>query len=131
MIRFLIRTAIYFAAALIAIIVADVVLSGFSVAGPLSYVVVALVYGLLQAVLEPFLHQVMRRSAPVFAGGVGIISAFVALGLTNLISGALTIDGVTTWIAAAVIVWLAGALAAFVLPLIFVKNRAQERRAER
>lgn len=131
MIRFLIRTAIYFVAAFVAIIVADLVLSGFSVAGPLSYVVVALIYGVLQAVLEPFLHQVMRLSAPMFSGGVGIISAFVALGLTNLISGALTIDGFTTWIAAAVIVWLAGAVAAFILPLIFVKNRVKERRSER
>ncbi len=131
MIRFLIRTAIYFVAAFIAIIVADIVLAGFSVAGWWSYVVVALIYGVVQAVLEPFLHQVMRRSAPMFVGGVGIVSAFVALGVTNLISGALTIDGVTTWLAAAVIVWLAGAVAAFILPLIFVKNRVQERRAER
>lgn len=131
MIRFLIRTAIYFVAAFIAIIVADIVLAGFSVAGWWSYVVVALIYGVVQAVLEPFLHQVMRRSAPMFVGGVGIVSAFVALGVTNLISGALTIDGITTWLAAAVIVWLAGAVAAFILPLIFVKNRVQERRAER
>lgn len=131
MIRFLIRTAIYFAAAFIAIIVADLVLSGFSVAGLWSYIVVALIYGVIQAILEPFIHQVTRASAPMFTGGVGIISAFVALGLTNLISGALTIDGITTWILAAVIVWLAGALAAFVLPLIFVKNRVQERRSER
>lgn len=131
MIRFLIRTAIYFVAAFIAIIVADIVLSGFSVAGWWSYVVVALIYGVVQAVLEPFLHQVMRRSAPMFVGGVGIVAAFVALGVTNLISGALTIDGVTTWLAAAVIVWLAGAVAAFILPLVFVKNRVQERRAER
>jgi uncharacterized membrane protein YvlD (DUF360 family) len=131
MIRFLIRTAIFFAAAFIAIIVADIVLSGFSVAGVWSYVVVALIYGVIQGLMEPFFRQVTRASAPMFTGGVGIITAFVALGITNLISGALTIDGLTTWIAAAVIVWLAGALAAFILPLIFVKNRVQERRSDR
>jgi uncharacterized membrane protein YvlD (DUF360 family) len=131
MIRFLIRTAIFFAAAFIAIIVADIVLSGFSVAGVWSYVVVALIYGVIQGLMEPFFHQVTRASAPMFTGGVGIITAFVALGITNLISGALTIDGLTTWIAAAVIVWLAGALAAFLLPLVFVKNRVQERRSDR
>jgi uncharacterized membrane protein YvlD (DUF360 family) len=129
MIRFLIRTAIFFAAAFVAIIVADLVLSGFSVAGLYSYVVVALIYGVIQGVMEPFFHQVTKRSAPMFTGGVGIITAFVALGITNLISGALTIDGVTTWIAAAVIVWLAGAVAAFLIPAIFVKNRVQERRS--
>lgn len=129
MIRFLIRVAIYFAAAFIAIIVADAILSGFSVAGLWAYVVVALIYGVVQAILQPLIEQITRRSAPMFAGGVGIISAFVALGITNLISGALKIDSVTTWIAAAVLVWLAGALAAFVLPLIFVKRRVEERRS--
>ena len=131
MIRFLIRTAIYFAAAFIAIIVADLVLSGFSVAGLWSYIVVALIYGVIQAILEPFIHQVTRVSAPMFTGGVGIISAFVALGVTNLIAGALTIDSFTTWLAAAVVVWLVGAVAAFLLPFIFIKNRVEERRSER
>ena len=131
MIRFLIRTAIYFAAAFIAIIVADLVLSGFSVAGLWSYIVVALIYGVIQAILEPFIHQVTKRNAPMFTGGVGIISAFVALGVTNLIAGALTIDSFTTWLAAAVVVWLVGAVAAFLLPFIFIKNRVEERRSER
>jgi uncharacterized membrane protein YvlD (DUF360 family) len=129
MIRFLIRTAIYFIAAFIAIIVADMILSGFTVDGVWAYFVVALIYGVVQAILAPLLEQFTRRTAPMFAGGVGIISAFVALGVTSLISGALSIDSVTTWVAAAVLVWLAGAIAAFVLPLIIVKNQVQERRS--
>lgn len=131
MVRFLIRTAIFFAAAFIAIIVADLVLPGFSVSGVTSYVIVALVYGVIQGLMEPFFHQVTKRSAPMFTGGVGIITAFVALGVTNLIAGALTIDSFTSWLAAAVIVWLVGAVAAFLLPFVFVKNRVQERRSER
>lgn len=129
MIRFLIRTAIFFAAAFIGIIVADLVLSGFTVANVWSYVTVALIYGVIQAVISPLIGQATERNAGAFTGGVGIISAFVALGVTNLISGALTIDGLGTWLAAAVLVWLAGAIAAFVLPLIFVKNRVEERRS--
>jgi uncharacterized membrane protein YvlD (DUF360 family) len=129
MIRFFIRTAIYFAAALIGIILADIFLSGFNVSGFFSYVSVALIFGLIQAVLQPLLGQVSERNAPMLTGGIGIISAFVALGITNLISGALTIDGVGTWLAAAVLVWIGGAIAAFVLPLIFVKNRVEERRS--
>ena len=129
MIRFLIRTAIFFAAALIGIIVADIVLSGFTVANVWSYVTVALIYGVIQAILSPLIGQATERNAGAFTGGVGIISAFIALGVTNLISGALHIDGLGTWLAAAVLVWLAGAIAAFVLPLIFVKKRVEERRS--
>ena len=129
MVRFLIRTAIYFVAALIGIVLADIFLSGFNVSGWLSYVWVALIFGVIQAVLQPLFGQISERNAPMLTGGIGIISAFVALGITNLIAGALTIDGFTTWLAAAVLVWLGGAIAAFVLPFIFVKNRVQERRS--
>jgi len=129
MVRFLIRTAIYFVAALIGIVLADIFLSGFNVSGWLSYVWVALIFGVIQAVLQPLFGQISERNAPMLTGGIGIISAFVALGITNLIAGALTIDGFATWLAAAVLVWLGGAIAAFVLPFIFVKNRVQERRS--
>ena len=131
MIRFLIRTAIFFIAAFVAIIVADIVLPGFSVSGWWAYVTVALIYGVIQGLMEPFIHQVTKRNAPMFTGGVGIISAFVALGVTNLIAGALTIDSFSTWLAAAVVVWLVGAVAAFLLPFIFIKNLVEERRSER
>lgn len=47
MIRFLIRTAIYFASALIGIIAADLILSGFTVTGFTSYLVVAIVFALI------------------------------------------------------------------------------------
>ena len=129
MIRFLIRTAIFFAAAFVGIVLADIFLPGFNVSGVLSYVWVALIFGVIQAVLQPLLGQASERNAPMLTGGIGIISAFVALGLTNLISGALTIDGLGTWLAAAVLVWIGGAIAAFVLPLIFVKRRVEERRS--
>ena len=38
------------------------------------------------------------------------------------------IDGVGSWIAAAVVVWLFGALAAFLLPFLIIRNRVQDRR---
>ena len=120
---------IYFLAALIGIIVADVFLSGFSVDGWWDYVVVAAIFAVIQAVLSPLLSQMSERSAPMLTGGIGIVSAFVALGITNLISGALTISGVGTWLAAAVLVWIGGAIAAFVLPFLIIKNRVEERRS--
>jgi hypothetical protein len=40
-----------------------------------------------------------------------------------------SISGFTTWALATVIVWLAAMLALFILPLIFLKNRAEDRKA--
>jgi uncharacterized membrane protein YvlD (DUF360 family) len=128
MIRFLIRTFIYFVSALIGIIAADLILSGFTVSGWTSYVVVAIVFALIQAILSPLLGQMAERNASAFMGGIGLISAFVALFITNLLLNSLTIDGAVTWIAAAVIVWLFGAIAAFILPYFMLKKAVNERR---
>jgi uncharacterized membrane protein YvlD (DUF360 family) len=128
MIRFLIRTAIYFASALIGIIAADLILSGFTVTGFTSYLVVAIVFALIQALLSPMLGQMAERNASAFMGGIGLISAFFSLVITNLLLNSLTIDGATTWIAAAVIIWLFGAIAAFLLPFLVVRKAVDERR---
>ena len=128
MIRFLLRLVVFFLAALVGIVGADLLLSGFSVSGFISYVWVALVFAVLQALLQPLMGRYARRRAPMLTGGIGILSAAVALLLTNLVSGALTIDGVGSWIAAAVLVWLFGALAAFLLPFLIIRDRVKDRR---
>ncbi len=129
MIRFLIRLVIWFAAAFIGIVAADAFLSGFSVSGWTSYVIVAAIFAVIQSLIAPMMNQYTERNAKMFMGGVGIFSTLIALIITNLISGALTISGLGTWIAAAVIVWVFGALAAFILPFLLVKKVVNERRS--
>jgi uncharacterized membrane protein YvlD (DUF360 family) len=129
MVRFLLNLVVYFLAALIGLIVADLLLSGLSISGGINYLVTAGVFALIQAILSPLINGVTRKSAPVFIGGVGIISAFVALLVTDLLRSGLTVDGLSTWIAASVVIWLAGACAAFILPYVIIKNRVEDRRA--
>ena len=57
-----------------------------------------------------------------------LIATFVALVVTDLVSDGLTISGVSTWIAATVIVWLAALLAAFILPFLGLKKFLENRR---
>ena len=128
MIRFLIRLVIWFVAAFIGIVAADVFLSGFSVSGWTSYVIVAAIFAIIQSLIAPMMNQYTERNARMFSGGVGIFATLVALIITNLISGALSIDGLATWILAALIVWIFGALAAFILPFFRVKKVVTERR---
>lgn len=128
MIRFLIRTAVFFASALIGLFVADMILADLSVTGE-SYIMVAIIFALIQALISPLMFKTVHRNASAFTGGVGLISTLVALIATTILTSGLTITGLTTWILAALIVWLAGAIAAFILPLIFVKRTVQERRA--
>ena len=125
MIRFLINLAIFFGSSLIGIIVADLLLDGLSV-DTSSYIYVAVIFAVVQAILAPLIFKVVHSSARAFLGGVGIISTLVALIITNFVAGGMTIDGASTWILAALIVWLAGALAAFLLPFLLVKKAVQE-----
>ena len=131
MIRFLIRLLIYFLAALFGLWVADIVLGdNFSISGGLTYLYVAGIFAILQAILSPLIDKMVSKNASAFTGGVGLISAFVALFITNLVfsSGLQVSGGLTTWILATLLIWLAGAIAAFVLPFFLVKKVVDDRR---
>jgi hypothetical protein len=128
MIRFLIRTAVFFLSALIGLFVADMLLSDLSVDGS-SYILVAIIFALIQAIVSPLMFKMVHKNASAFTGGVGLISTLAALIITSIITSGLTITGLSTWILAALIVWLAGAIAAFLLPFLLVKRAVEERRA--
>ena len=95
-----------------------------------SYISVAIIFALIQAILSPLIFKGVVRGATAFTGGVGIIATLVALIITDVISDGMSISGLTTWILAALIVWLAGALAgsvpaaAVLLKKVVDNNRA-------
>ena len=122
MIRFLVNAVVFMVAAAIGILVADIALDDMSVEYPVAFVVAALIFGVLSAIIEPLLGSITRRSAEVFTGGVGLFTALIALALTSLIVGGLTLPGFATWLAAAVIVWLASMIAGFVLKVTVAKR---------
>jgi small-conductance mechanosensitive channel len=98
------------------------------VSGFTSYVVVALIFGVIQAILSPLVGGVVKKNASAFQGGIGIISVLITLVITASLSSDLTVDGLTTWILAAIIIWLFAAIAAFILPFFIVKRAVNERR---
>ena len=61
-------------------------------------------------------------------GGVALIATLASLIITDLLSDGFTIDGGVTWLLAAVIVWAAAVLAAFILPFLGLKKYLEERR---
>jgi hypothetical protein len=131
MIRFLIRVAVYVVAAAIGLIVAGLLLNGLSVSAS-SFFEVVLIFAIIQALLTQVFSRTTERHAPVLSAGVGLFSALVSLFVTSLISDGLSVSGASTWIMAAVIIWLVSMIAAFVLPFLLVKagvEHARERRA--
>jgi uncharacterized membrane protein YvlD (DUF360 family) len=127
MIRLLVRTVIAVAANAVGLIVASVVLDGFSI-NVASFVVAVVIFTIVFAVLTPFLAVQLRRLGNGAIGATALIATLVSLVVTDLLSDGFSISGVGTWIAAAVIVWLAALVAAFVLPFLGLKKYLEDNR---
>jgi uncharacterized membrane protein YvlD (DUF360 family) len=128
MIRLLVRTVIAVAANAVGLIVASLVLDGFSI-NVASFVVAVVIFTIVFAVLTPFLAVQLRRLGNGAIGATALIATLVSLVITDLLSDGFSISGVGTWIAAAVIVWLAALVAAFVLPFLGLKKYLEENRS--
>jgi putative membrane protein len=129
MIRLLISAALHLGANAIGLLVADLVLDDMSVEWQ-SFIVAVAFFTLVEVILEPLFQKMALSSAPALRGSVALVTTVVGLIITNLIFDGFSIDGFWTWVAATVIVWLGALIAALVLPLIFLRNRAEERAGE-
>jgi len=130
MIRLLVRTAIFFASSAVGLIVADLLLDNMSVSAS-GFLITLVVFAVLQSVIAPFFARVTAKNASALLGGVGLISTFVALVIAHAVGDSLQISGVSTWIAATVIVWLVTALSTLLIPVILVKLGVQAARSRR
>ena len=128
MIRFLVRTLIAVAANAVGLIVAALVLDDVQLdAG--SFVVAVVIFTIVFALLQPFLAVQFRRMGSGVIGATALIATLVSLIVTDLVSDGLSISGVTTWILAALIVWLAALVATLLLPFLGLKKYLEERPA--
>lgn len=126
MIRFLLSIVVHFAANAVGLLVAAALLEGMSVSGT-AFVIAVAIFTLVEAVVGPMIRQAAVKNAQALLGGTALVVTFVGLLVTSLISDGLRIEGVSTWLLATVIVWVAALLATLVLPLIFVKKAVEER----
>jgi putative membrane protein len=126
-IRFAVRTLVALAGNAVGLIVAAALLEGFELDAT-SFVVAVVIFTVVLAVLQPFIAVQLRRFSPSALGGVAIVAMFVALLITNFVSDGFSISGVTAWVLAPLIVWLASLVAVFVLPFLGLKRFLEERR---
>lgn len=128
MIRFLLSIVVHFVANAVGLLVAAALLEDMSVSGT-AFVIAIAIFTLVEAVVGPMIRQAAVKNAQALLGGTAFIVTFVGLLVTSLISDGLRIEGMSTWLLATVIVWVAALLATLVLPLIFVKRAVEERRS--
>ena len=122
MIIFLIRVAIYIGSAAIGLLVASWILPNFVLTAN-GFIVAVVVFAVVQTVLSRVGSWTASKFAPLAAGGVGLVSTFVALFVAQIFPEGLGIHGINTWILAPLIVWIITTLGSWLLPLVFLKKR--------
>lgn len=128
MIRFLISTAIALAASAIGLLVADWVLDDMSV-GMSGFIIAVAIFTVTTAIINPFIMKMAMKKAQALLGASALITTFVGLLVTKILSESLQINGLSTWLFATLVVWLASLLAAVFIPMILVKRGVQSARA--
>jgi putative membrane protein len=126
-IRLIFRTIVALAANAVGLLVAAAVLDDMHLDAA-GFVVAVVIFTVVFALLQPFLAVQLRRAGPGALGGVALIATLASLIITDLVSDGFTIDGAVTWLLAAVIVWAAALIAAFILPFLGLKKFLEERR---
>ncbi len=102
----------------VALLLAAAILDDFEVEAG-SFAVAVIVFSVASLVLRPIVIMLVGRYARPMLGVVALVSTYVVLLVTDLVSDGLQIEGVTTWILATLIVWLATMLyALFSLRLV-------------
>jgi uncharacterized membrane protein YvlD (DUF360 family) len=115
------QTSLSLVANAFALVVASILLTGFSIKG-LAFVVAVCIFTASTVVLEPLITKVARQNAPYLLGGIALVTTFIGLLVTTLVTDGLSITGIATWVVAALIIWLATVIASLVLPRFLFKE---------
>lgn len=130
MIRMLVSLLIQLAASAIGLIVAAVILDDMTLSGS-AFIIAVAIFTLTTAIVNPFVMKMAVKQAQALLGASALITTFIGLLVTHLLSDGLSIRGLSTWLFATLVVWLVSLLAAVFIPIILVKRGVESARANR
>ncbi|MGO1182418.1 MAG: phage holin family protein [Micrococcaceae bacterium] len=119
--RLLIRAAIYLATAALGLGAAALLFQDFRLTF-YGFLTATVIFAVAQTLFTPILLKLIERYASALISLIGLLSTWVALFVATLFTGGLQIRGLSTWIAATVVVWVVTAVGSWLLPLLFLKE---------
>jgi hypothetical protein len=129
MIRLLVTVVAHVIAAAIGLVVAAAILDDVALDAS-GFFVAVLIFAGVDVIAQPLIIKIGWRHVNALTGSSALISTFVALVVTAIVSDGLRIDGVAAWVLATVIVWAASLLAGILLPItVFKRWLGQPRRS--
>ena len=126
MVRTLIKIALTIAGNAIGLFVASLLLDGvhLDVGG---FLIALIIFTVAEVLIEPIIEKLFTQHAEKLRVLTALVTTFLALLVTDVISDGLDIEGAGTWILATVIVWLGTLLAGVILVRLFLEDRRDER----
>ncbi len=117
MLKVIVNVVSYFASAALGLLAAAWLVEGFGLSVQ-GFFLATIVFAVAQSVLAPLAAKLAEKYAEWLKGGIGLISTFLALLVANLVSGGISISGMTAWVLGTLVVWLVAALAGWLLSVI-------------
>ena len=121
MIAIILRFILSLFANAIGLIAAALIVPGFEING-LAFVTAVLIFSIATALLGPFISKVAFTSARFLMGGTALVTTFVGLLLAYLLTDGITVEGLTTWVFATLVVWIFAIIGNIILPLFLFKK---------
>ena len=87
------------------------------------------IFAAVDIIAQPLIIKIGWKHVQALTGSSALLSTFVALVVTTIVSDGLRISGATTWLLATVIVWAASLLAVVVLPVTIFKRWLAQRQS--
>ena len=83
----------------------------------------------MEVIAQPPITKIAIKNVNALVGSVALITTFIGLVITDIISDGLSIDRAWTWVLATMMVWLAAMLAGIILAALILKKGVQAARA--
>lgn len=121
MTKFLMSSAAHLIGNAVGLLLASILLDGFSIA-PLAFVIVVLIFTAAEVVALPLLTRVSEKNMPSLMGGIALITTFVGLFITDIFVPGMEIGGLANWLAATLLVWLGALISGILIPRFLFKE---------
>lgn len=121
MLRLLARLILNVLANALGLLAASIFIDGFSISG-ISFFVAVFIFSATTTILGPLVIKIAFTHASYLIGGIALVTTFVGLLITDLISDGLSISGTSTWLFGTLIVWVFSLIGTILLPMLLFKK---------
>ena len=121
MMKFLTSTAVYLGANAVGMLLAIILLPGFTIT-PTGFIVAVAIFSIIQSVGGPMVTKMSLKKLPQLMGGIALVVIFIGLFITQLLVPGMSMGGIANWLAATLLVWIGSLTASILLPLYVFKE---------